>query len=538
MPDVSPATTLAAPPAPPLPRRRSFLRRLTRWIVVLLVLVALAPLALKLGFVRDFVARKASAALGAPISIAEASAWWTSGIDLEGLVVASPPGHDGPLARVDHVHVDVALFKLLKGEVDARVLVERPVVTLRRDAQLRWNTADLGGAKRPSDGTPREPSTPSSGPLLTLEVVDGVFEAHGVSPTVERVSDIDLQASLAADGALGGTLALIAEKAGLAGADARLTFSGGSAPGEASPFEAQVPALNLERLAGLIEGFTGVKDLRGTTSFTAKGRLDAQGRLSGALKLGGQGVSATGADGTHLRLGKLEATLDAIQGAAGESGRGSVTLTDLELVSGAGAEARTFVEPQVTARFDLARDPDGGGSLALHGVNSSIARLAGPQPFVVRQDAAGGLSFAGPLDLAVDLDALTRAFGASLGLGAGERLRGALTLKGEATGTAEGGRLEAVLAGTGLALPPSWSANRALAALEGRLLLAWNEEGLTLEARGIKALGLAADGEARFEKQGETTPLLLGDGSDWGRGGSGQTLRLSGRIWIRRGTVF
>lgn len=509
--DASPATTLAAPPAPPLPRKRGFLGRLTRWLVVLLVLVALAPLALKLGFVRDFVAQKASAALGAPVSIAEASAWWTSGIDLRGLVVASPPGHDGPLARVEHVHVDVALFKLLKGDVDAHVLVERPVVTLRRDAQLRWNTADLAGEKRPSDGTPREPSARSAGPQLTLEIVDGVFEAHGVSPTVERVSDIDLQASLAADGALGATLGLIAEKAGLAGADARLTFSGGKAPGEPSPFEAQVPALSLERLAGLIEGLTGVKGLQGTASLTAKGRLDAEGRLSGALKLGGQGVSATSPQGTRLRLGKLEATLDAIQGAAGESGRGSLTLTDLELVSGTGAEAQTFVEPQVTARFDLARGPDGAGSLALHGVSSSIARLTGPQPFVIQQDAAGGLSFAGPLDLAVDLDALTRAFGAALGLRPGERLRGALTLKGGATGSSDSGRFEATLTGTGLSLPPSWSANRALAAIEGRLLLAWTEESLTLEARGVNALGLTAEGEARFEKQGATTPLVSAD---------------------------
>ena len=341
MTDAAPAPSLAAPPAPPPARRRSFLGRLMRWLVVLLVLVALAPLALWLGFVRDFVARKASAALGAEISIAAASAWWTSGIDLEGLVVASPAGHDGPLARVDHVHVDVALFKLLKGDVDARVLVERPVVTLRRDAKRRWNTADLGGPKRASDGAPGEPSARSSQPQFTLEVVDGVFEAHGVSTTVERVSDIDLQASLGADGALGATLGLIAEKAGLGGADARLTFSGGKAPGEPSPFEAQVPALSLERLAGLVEGLTGFAGLKGSASLTAKGRLDGVGHLSGALKLDGQGIAATGPDGARLRLGKLAATLDAVQGAAGERGRGSLTLTDLEFASGAGAEART-----------------------------------------------------------------------------------------------------------------------------------------------------------------------------------------------------
>jgi hypothetical protein len=78
-----------APPAPPRTRRR-WRRRLLWAVAVALLLVALAPLALALPFVRNAVADRVGESLGARVEIASISGFWGRGVDLEGIVVHSP----------------------------------------------------------------------------------------------------------------------------------------------------------------------------------------------------------------------------------------------------------------------------------------------------------------------------------------------------------------------------------------------------------------------------------------------------------------
>src|SRR5262245_40826618 len=132
-PDEPPATP---PASPPPPRRRGRLgRRMVKLALLLVVLLLVAPLALRLGAVRDFVAKKASAALGRRVTIGGASASWWGGIDLKDVRVHNPPGYPDaapPLLAVDRVHVDVAVLKAIFGSIDASVAVEKPVVSLIR----------------------------------------------------------------------------------------------------------------------------------------------------------------------------------------------------------------------------------------------------------------------------------------------------------------------------------------------------------------------------------------------------------------------
>src|SRR5262245_25426584 len=90
-----PISTPATPAATPKKRRR-WRRRLTWFFVVLFVLLAVAPHAISIPFVRHWIAAKASDALGRRVTIGGASAKWWSGIELRDVEVHNPPGYEGP----------------------------------------------------------------------------------------------------------------------------------------------------------------------------------------------------------------------------------------------------------------------------------------------------------------------------------------------------------------------------------------------------------------------------------------------------------
>lgn len=393
-PAASPSPSSPAASTVPAPRRKAgFLRKLLRLVVVLLLLVGLSPLLLKVGFVRDLLARRVGDALGLPVTVAKASAWWTSGVDLEGLVVGSPPGFDGPLAQVERVHVEVGLLRLVRGNVDARVQVTRPVLMLRRNAAGALNIDGLrGGEERPKE--PKASDGSSAGAQVQVEVVDGAFEAHGWGSRVERVSDIDWTAEVEASGAMKATLGALAEKAGVSGGDVRISIQGARTPDGESPITAEVPELDLARLAGLIEGLSGLRDIRGTTRLSARGALAADGSVKGRLVLGGEGFSARTAGGARVALGRVTGTIDVVQSAEGESATADLTLADVEVEDGEGAEARRLTEPSITSQFEARHGKDGVIDVRTLKVSAGQALSASTGgPLRLLPPAAGG---AGP----------------------------------------------------------------------------------------------------------------------------------------------
>lgn len=625
------SATAPAPGAPgaalPAPRRRRWLRRVVWTVALLLLLVGLSPLALKLSFVRSWVAARASKAVGAPVTIGDASAWWTSGIDLENVVVASPPGYDGPLATVPKIHVDLALGRLLAGDVDATVEVDGPRLALRRKADGRWNLAEFRAA-RPAAEAPDAPKPAGKGPALHLTVNDGVVEAHAFGEQVERISKIALRADLAADGALAATLGALAEKAGLRGEDVQFSLVAGVSPNGEAPLEAKVPEFDLARFAALAEGLTGWQGVRGTARIDAQGVMTADGGVRGRLTLVARGLEAQSGS-ARIALATATGKVDVTDRPDGSAAEMTLALERLDVVDGTGPDARTLQEPSVTLnvsaalgrddtlriatleiaagqalklrgtgpltlsaagpagrRFDgkaevsadlarlsalksfvpslaplrsgtltasvegraqegldvglgarvanlalapgdlapegyserevtfqgrLSRAKDGALRVLLYDVKSALVRVAAPKPFEARIGTDGSASFAGPLDLTVDLDALSRAFGGALGLARGERLRGTLVAKGTATGTADEGRLDAVLAGRDLVQPPTWGPNRAAGALDGALRVTWTRTALLGEVKDLRGLGLDLGVQAASKRDATSTAF---DGAD------------------------
>jgi hypothetical protein len=125
----------------------------------------------------------------------------------------------------------------------------------------------------------------------------------------------------------------------------------------------------------------------------------------------------------------------------------------------------------------------------------------------------------GPLDVTVDLDALSRAFGGALSrafggalaLAKGERLRGTVSAKGTATGTADEGRLEAALAGRDVRVPESWGPNRASGTLDGTLTATWTPTAFLGQVKDLRGLGLEAGAQAALKRDATSTAF---DGAD------------------------
>lgn len=477
--------------AAPTPRPR---RRWLRWTLgllgALLLLVLLAPLAVGCSAVRTRIEAAASEQAGTPVRIASISAWWTRGLALEGLEVASPAGHDGPLARVERVQVQVRLLEALRGRLDADVRVTRPQLMLRRNAAGSWNTSVLA-ARRTAPGeapsgpggeapppAPREPAPgapPASRerdlPRLALHVEDGVVEAHGVGPDVQRMRDIDLETFVAPDGAISTGLALLAERAGVGGADVPIQLEAGRLPGSPARLSADVPALDLARLAGLVEGLTGLRELSGTTSLQARGELGADGSISGTLTLRGESLTARGPGGQRVALRRITGTLRASQGPGGDRAAGELALESLEVQAGEGPGATRVSEPSVRLRFDLERDP--AGTLTFAGLDVAVGEAlrieAGERLRITPARGGGTPAVEGVATLRADLARLSSLLGLTAGTGAAE---GTLEARIEGASTDGGGaRVEAQLSGAGLAARAEGGARVTLSRLEGTVRL-------------------------------------------------------------------
>ena len=319
--------------AKPAKRKGKWRRRLLWLAVGLVILVALAPLALALPFVRDFVAKKASAAMGRKVTIEKSFAYWGHGIDLEGVTIASPDGFDGPLATVQKVHVDLDVIGFATGPGAASVQVDKPHITLRKLGERR-NTEGLGGAAETKpDGTPKD-STPadkqaaddSTMPRIKLVVRAGRVEAIGFGGNEPATLD-DLDVAFEMGGRLGTQVELdcLLKRAGIGGIDAPIAAKVETDALGRGPMKVSVPKLDLARLGALVEGLTGVHLASGQLSLTADGELQGDDRLAGTARLEGQSLDAVLPGKFRISLAKIDGTAE-FTGAEGTT-TGTLALT-------------------------------------------------------------------------------------------------------------------------------------------------------------------------------------------------------------------
>jgi len=350
------------------PKKRRWRRRLLVTVIVLLLLIVAAPLALALPFVRGALADRIGDALGREVEIGGAFAFWGKGIDLDDVVVKSPPGFEEPLATVKHVHVDVDVLKLIGGGLDAEVLVVEPRVAFEKDAAGRSNADGLFG--RPGPGTEEEAPAPAPTPepearretpdlRLHVQVVDGVVRATmPPAKDVQELRDLDTSVEVSGDGAL--TVRLTAQAVGAAagGGDAALRVNLALDGEGDGPVEVHVPALDLSRLSGIVEGASGITGLRGRLEANVDARARRGGRASGKLDVLANGLVLSTPSGLRFAVEKVTATATLVEDERGTKGDVLVRVEHAELLDESGRETRRFREPLVELVLAGRHDPE------------------------------------------------------------------------------------------------------------------------------------------------------------------------------------
>ncbi len=404
-----PSSATPATPAAPTKRRGRWRRRFVYLVLTLLVLVAVAPLALGLAPVRRMVADKVSAAVGRKVTIGGLSAAWWSGLELRDIEVHNPAGYQGdPLVAIDRVKVDVALFKLLAGTVDATVAVDRPVLTLIRGADGASNLDGLF----PDDGR-KAPARKDDGGRLhaVLTVRDGKVVAHGVAvagraPAPDVVDGITLDAEVGA-----GTtarLAALVRGAKAGGGDAPVTVDARLDREGAGPVKATVPPLDLARLAQTFSAF-GIDGLTGSVEVATDLTLAAKGGGTGTRV--GQELAGLAFAREGGRVTLRAATLEARPAPTADGTRVDLALVlDGLTATGFSRKDAGFDEPRLTVRGTVVRNAagdlafgDGTTPLVIEG-RAVRGSLTGSARGVVTQGpAAGGARTEAAAKLAVTL---------------------------------------------------------------------------------------------------------------------------------------
>jgi AsmA-like C-terminal region len=400
------------------------------------VLVAINVRALVAAHRDDLLAR-ARRVLDRPLTVAAVEpSLWPPGARLTGVVVgADPMGGGGVLLEAEAVIVAVRPWPLLRGRIEAAGLVlERPRMTLVRDAAGDWNVASVARVKgRGPRGSPGRHgprvSLPWTVGVAVTEVRDGTLELRdeqGEPPRRLVARHVRIRAR---DVRLGGSARVRVDAAVFSDdgrpdtqVDLHLSNLGAQGLGEA-PFEleAEIRDASLNALgavlgrqwprAGQVERLAIAA--RGTPArFTA--RVEAQvGRVTFRPYPGGRGLTLPAASvRVELRRRTRTLALDGLHGTIGTlalAGRGTIDLaswrTRLRLASAPGS-AVDLAQGTVPLRLTEVGgrlDVDGGGArlaagrVVIEGIPLAVSgRLRGFGPAVLEAQVLGG-AFGGAL---------------------------------------------------------------------------------------------------------------------------------------------
>lgn len=141
--------------------------------------------------------------LGREVSVASAGLVVLPGpaLILRGLVIAeNPPAPGSPFLTADDLRVDVRLLPLVRGHIAIqRLVIDRPVITVARDAEGALSVADLlrDGARKPEGALPDEPSAAGIDvSRARVEIVGGdltlVDHTAAGGPRTTRVRDLTI----------------------------------------------------------------------------------------------------------------------------------------------------------------------------------------------------------------------------------------------------------------------------------------------------------------------------------------------------------
>jgi AsmA protein len=153
-------------------------------VAVLLLLALLAPLFINVDSFRPGLEKKISAALNREVHIGKLEASiFSGGASASDISIADDPAFNkGPFLRASSVKVGVKLMPLIfSRELKVTSLtVEKPEITLLKNAAGKWNYSTLGAGKTQAAAEPSSGKAPEIS-VEKLEIADGTIRIGGSS---------------------------------------------------------------------------------------------------------------------------------------------------------------------------------------------------------------------------------------------------------------------------------------------------------------------------------------------------------------------
>lgn len=180
-------------------RKRWRLRLSVVWVLGILIAgVGInAYLALRPSSLRIAVLRQLEMALESPVAVASCRFGLTRGVEVEGLRIGGlEEALDRPVLEAAHVRIWPDFFALLSGVFRAdSIVVDSPVVRLRRRSDGVWNLEGLLAKRDTSGAAPEIPSLQLRGGTVIFE-----DEATFQEPVSAELRNVDLDLRLKSDG--------------------------------------------------------------------------------------------------------------------------------------------------------------------------------------------------------------------------------------------------------------------------------------------------------------------------------------------------
>ncbi|MCA8952201.1 MAG: hypothetical protein KDE27_22010 [Planctomycetes bacterium] len=199
----SPDPTSVPPAVPTAPKKRRWPRLLLIVVGAIALVVALAPYAIGLGFVRAQVESAAGENLEGAVHIGGLSWSWTSGVHVAELRIDNPPGFpsDRPAVQIASLVADLPLRALFGGTLAATAIVEGLEVNVEQRTDGSTNLERLakttpGGGESPEHEEPGGEPRPFA---FDVELRDGAIHVRREGELVEALTALQLQARSAPD---------------------------------------------------------------------------------------------------------------------------------------------------------------------------------------------------------------------------------------------------------------------------------------------------------------------------------------------------
>jgi AsmA protein len=264
-------------------------------IAVLLLIVVLVPLFINVDSFRPDLESKLSAALNRKVQIGKLDASILSGgasaTDIS--ITDDPAFNQGPFLRASSVKIGVELLPLIfhKQLNVTSITVQKPEITLLKNAAGKWNYSTIGAAKPQSAPEPAGKSTPQIS-VAKFEIVDGVVRVGRSSGHTAGKESVYRNVNLTARN-ISATTAMPFELSAALPGDGKMELQGNVGPlnqadAAKSPLDAKITLKHAD--------------------LAATGFVDPSSGLGGVLDFDGQVKS----DGRHLHS-EGKATADGLK---------------------------------------------------------------------------------------------------------------------------------------------------------------------------------------------------------------------------------